>query len=324
MGHPRAPHRLGRETDAGNAAESVLQSCALIHSNELTKAYQGHAVLRGVSLEVDAGEIFGFVGPNGAGKTTFLKSLVGVVRPDSGSARVAGIDAVANPLAARRKVGYAPGETALYHRMPAADLLAFALAFHEDADLARGLDWMDRFGLPRRQRVAKFSHGMKRKLILIQALVSGAPVLLLDEPMEGLDPDARRQVESILQDEAATGRAILFSSHDLASVERVCHRVAFLRNGRLLETGTVSELLGRAGHVLQIVLREPRVRAELPDGQGLRWEGEGVRWRLEFDGALEQALARISELPVRGIRDASGGLEEVFEALYGPETEDEP
>lgn len=296
----------------------------MIRTSGLKKAYDGREVLGGLDLEVAEGEVFGFVGPNGAGKSTFLKCLIGVVRADAGEIRVAGLDARREPLAVRARVGYAPGETALYHRMRCAELIDFAIDFHPQADRGRARELMEAFELPPRRKVGQLSHGMKRKLLLTQALACGAPLLLLDEPMEGLDPDARRLVEGILRQEATDGRTVFFSSHDLASVERVCDRVAFLRAGRLLEVGTLEQLQRRLGHVLQLRLREPRERAQLPEGPGFQWQGEGRRWRLEFEGPLEAALAALQGLPLAGLQHADGGLEEVFELLYGPEAAPRP
>ena len=291
----------------------------MIRVEGLRKSYRGTPVLHGVSLEVASGEVFGFVGPNGAGKTTFLKCLLGVVLPDAGQVTIAGVDARRHALRARRNVGYAPGETAMYDSFRVRAMLEFALAFHEDASFERGRALLARFGLPEDRKVRQLSHGMKRKLLLAQAIASGAQVLMLDEPMEGLDPEARRDVESLLAQEAAAGRTVFFSSHDLPSVERVCQRVAFLRGGRLLECGPVDEILARASHTLLVRLREPRELAAMPSGEGMQWSGEGRRWRLAFEGHAEAALARLGELPIATLRDASGGLEEVFEALYGAE-----
>lgn len=298
----------------------------MLIAQDVVKRYGAREVLRGVSLEVRPGEIFGFVGPNGAGKTTFLKCVVGVARTDAGSIRVSGTDARSDALAARRMIGYAPGETAMYDGMSVNAMLRFLIGFHADADLAQGLSLIDGFGLPRNQRVRALSHGMKRKVLLAAAIASGAPLLMLDEPMEGLDPEARRQVERLLREEAARGRTVFFSSHDLASVERICDRVAFLRAGRLMECGPVTEMLERAGSVLWVRFRTPLAAAALPRGKGWRWESaqrgddeHSDRWRLTHLGDLPAVLAALALLPVAGLRDASGGLEEVFAALYGPE-----
>ena len=291
----------------------------MIRVTGLRKVYAGKPVLHGVDLDVHAGEVFGFVGPNGAGKTTLLKCVTGIAHGDAHEIEIAGVDALRRPLEARRKLAYAPSETGMYDSLRVRDMLSFALAFHPRADPERGRALLERFQLPPRRKVRALSHGMKRKLLLAQALACGAEVLLLDEPMEGLDPEARRDVEHLLAAEAAAGNTVFFSSHDLASVERVCDRVAFLRSGQVLECAPVDEVLARAGRFLHLVLREPRTVAELPSADGWEWSGADTRWRLAFPGAVEEVLPRLGELPLTSVRNASGGLEEVFENLYGPE-----
>ena len=269
----------------------------MLCATDIHKSYAAQPVLRGVSLQVDAGEIFGFVGPNGAGKTTFLKCLLGLARIDSGSMRIGQVDAITQPLAARRLCAYAPSETAMYDSMSVRAMLEFALSFHRNADFSRAVKMLASFGLPEKRKVRALSHGMKRKLLLTQALCSGTPIILLDEPMEGLDPEARRELENILQAASAEGKTIFFSSHDLASVERICKRVAFLRNGRLLECDTIANIPTRAGHSVYLHLREPLDAKTLPKSSNLSWTGTGTEWRLHYHGKLE----------------------EVFDALYGPE-----
>lgn len=290
----------------------------MILARDVNKSYPTQDVLRGVSLSVLAGEIFGFVGPNGAGKTTFLKCLAGIVRPQSGELVVGGVDVRTQPLAARRLIGYAPGETAMYDSMRVLGFLKFAIGFHHGANLKFGRELLARFEVPERKLVSSLSHGMKRKLLLAQAISSGAPVLLLDEPMEGLDPEARRLVEEMMRDMAAEGRTVFFSSHDLASVERVCDRVAFLREGRLLECAPVAEILDRVAHLVQVRFQREMDREDLPTAGGLSWEGSGRDWRLSYEGNLASTLAALSALPVARVRDTSS-LEDVFKALYGEE-----
>lgn len=297
----------------------------MLQSEGVVKRYGAREVLRGVSLEAKPGEIFGFVGPNGSGKTTFLKCVAGVVRPEAGAIQVGAADAVRDPLAARRQLAYAPSDTAMYDGLSVDAMLRFQIAFHSAADLARGRELLARFELPPRAKVRALSHGMKRKLLLAGALACNAPLILLDEPMEGLDPEARRMVETLLLQEAAHGRTVFFSSHDLASVERVCARVAFLREGALMECAPVAEVLERAGRVLWLRLRRPVAAAALPRSPGFRWSpvqadaaGSSDRWHLAFEGELAAVLPQLARLELTGLRDASGGLEEVFAALYGP------
>lgn len=288
----------------------------MISARSITKSYGDVEVLRGVSFDVESGTIHGFVGPNGAGKSTFLKSLVGVVRPCSGELVVDGIDAIEQSLEARRRIGYAPAETSLYHRLRVGELLEFAIRYHPGSDKARGLELLDSLGVPVGRKVGVLSHGMKRKLILSQAIATNAPVMILDEPMEALDPEARRIVEQLMHEEASAGRTILLSSHDLFSTQRLCSRVTFLHRGSVLRDGLVSELLsGRAGR-LHIEFSADQHSESLPKGAGLEWTGLGASWQLRFDRPLGEVLLLLGRLPVSGIRDDAGSLEDLFDNLY--------
>jgi ABC-2 type transport system ATP-binding protein len=288
----------------------VLKIC------NLKKTFGEHAVLRGVSLQVDAGSILGLVGPNGAGKSTLLRCIVGVVQPEQGTITVDGVDAIANNLEARRRTSYAPSETSLYHRMRAGELLRFATAFHARADLDRGLELLKLFQVPAKRRIRHLSHGMKRKVLMAQALVCGTGLIVLDEPMEALDPEARRCVEGLLRTAADDGAAVLFSSHDLTSTERLCDRIAFLHSGEIVREGSAVELTAEAGRVLRVSLREDRTMDQLPTAKGWTWTGSGRRWTLVYEGHAEIVLRALSTLPIAGVRDGAVSLEEVFEALY--------
>jgi ABC-2 type transport system ATP-binding protein len=295
----------------------------VIRITDLKKRFGDKVALGGVSLEVAKGEVFGFVGPNGAGKSTLLKSVLGVIRPDSGGIELGEgadrIDGIAKPVLAQRMIGYSPGETSLYQHQRAAAFLKFAISFHPKSDLELGMSLLEEFGLPPQQKIKGFSHGMKRKLLLAQAMASNAAILMLDEPMEGLDPDARRKVEGMLVDATRAGRTVFYSSHDLSSVERICDRVAFLRSGLILETGSVAEILERASHFLHLTFKQLMEPNQLPSADGVQWKGSGTRWRMSFTGTLQQALEMLPGLPIAGIRDGAGRLEDVFESLYGPE-----
>ncbi len=286
----------------------------------LQKSFGQVQVLRGVSLDVGQREIVGLVGPNGAGKTTLLKCVIGAVHPDGGTIRVGNVDAISHSLAARRQIGYSPSETALYHRLRAGELLRFAIGFHPNADENLGLTLLDELGVPKRRRVGALSHGMKRKVLLAQAISSGAPLLIMDEPMEAFDPAARRIAVSLLRSAADSGRAVLCSSHDLISTERLCDRVIFLRNGSVLREGPTGTLLAEAGRLVHITLRSPATEESLPHHAGWRWSGGGTNWTLLHEGSPEEVLAAVAHLPIASIRTGDGSLDEVFGALYAEPT----
>ena len=288
----------------------------MIKARSITKSYRGIDVLRGVSIDVEPGTIHGFVGPNGAGKSTFLKILIGVVHRDEGELDIDGFDPATSVVQVRRRIGYSPSETALYHRMRAGELLEFSLCHHPRADLSRGRELLDQLGVPPGRRVGALSHGMKRKLLISQAIASCTPLLVLDEPMEALDPEARRRVEDLLRTEVDSGRTIFFSSHDLASTQRLCSRVTFLHRGKVLRDGLMEDLLQGQGGVLQLEFREWVPKEQLPAASTVTWEGHGDSARLVYQGPLESVLSTIDALPIKSIRDDSGDLEQLFDRLY--------
>jgi len=288
----------------------------MLSVESLVKSYGANPVLRGVSMSVAQGEILGLAGPNGAGKTTLLKCIVGVVRSDAGHIQVGDRNALVQQLEARRLIGYAPSETALYHRLRAGELLDFATRYHPERDLTRGLDLLGMLGVPLRRRIGALSHGMKRKVLLAQALASGAPMLILDEPMEAFDPAARRIAVELLRASAASGAAILTASHDLASTEVLCDRLAFLSNGKVIREGPTREIVAEASRVIHLTLRTHATAETLPTATGWVWHGSGLDWTLVHDGPLEATLAQLASLPIASIRAGDCSLDEVFGSLY--------
>ena len=218
-----------------------------VEVKELTKKYGRFVALDGLSLSVERGQILGFIGPNGAGKTTTIKILVGLARPTAGSARVAGADCVGEARKIKRLVGYMPDTFGSYDNMRVAEYLDFFGAA---------------FGLPRRERarrvgaaletagaagfrdlyVEALSHGMKQRVALARTLLHDPQVLILDEPANGLDPQARIEMRQILLDLAARGKTLLVTSHVLPELARVCHRFAIITRGRLRALGTLEEI----------------------------------------------------------------------------------
>ncbi len=223
---------------------------AAIEVRNVVKTYRGLwaprvQALRGVSLMVQEGEIYGLLGPNGAGKTTLLKCLLGLVRPDSGEAKVLGLPG--EDPQARKFVGYLPEDHAFPGHRRAVPVLCFhasllGLSRTEARDHAAKL--LEQMGLSekRRAKVKAYSKGLRQRLALAQALLGQPKVLILDEPTANLDPLGRKEVKDLLLRLKAEGTAILISSHVLTEIERICDRVAILHQGRLLQEGTVEEL----------------------------------------------------------------------------------
>ncbi|HET6203633.1 MAG TPA: ABC transporter ATP-binding protein [Planctomycetota bacterium] len=283
----------------------------------LEKRYRGRVALAGIDLAVPSGEVFGLVGPNGAGKTTLLRILVGVVRPTGGEARALGHRLPAQALDVRRRTGYLPGDANLYERMRGAEFLAFALDGYAAIDRALERRLLEAFALPLGDRVRAYSHGMKRKLALAAALLPDVPLYVLDEPTEGLDPSMRQVLLEVLREQRSRGRTILLSSHDLAEVERVCDRVAFLHAGAVLDCDTIEGIRKKTARFLRATFRDP-LPPEALARAGLAVAGrEGETFLLRVDGDPAAALRSLLDLPVASLEWNRPSLADLYTALYG-------
>lgn len=223
----------------------------MILTEQLGHSYGGAPALHGLNLQVAPGEILGLLGPNGAGKSTTVKILTGLLVPTAGRARVAGFDIVRQPLEAKQRLGYVPEQPALYETLTATEFLEVVSALHhlDAATAARRRDeLLDLFGLgdQRHQRLHAFSKGMKQKVVIAAALIHRPEVLILDEPLDGLDANAARVVKELLRSLASQGRAILFCSHILEVVERMCTRLVILDKGVAIASGSAADIAAAA------------------------------------------------------------------------------
>ena len=224
----------------------------MISASNLSKAYDGKPALVALDLRVEPGEILGFLGPNGAGKSTTVKILTGLLVPDSGTASVAGFDVRAQPLEAKKRLGYVPEQPAVYDSLTADEYLdVIGCLYHlpPDASLARRTELLELFGLGevRHQRLQEFSKGMRQKVVIAAALIHRPDVLILDEPLDGLDANTALVMKELLRRLAQQGKTIMFSSHILEVVERICTRIVIIDKGRLVTQGTSAEICAKTG-----------------------------------------------------------------------------
>jgi ABC-2 type transport system ATP-binding protein len=229
-----------------------MEDAPAIELRSLTKTYGSQRALDAVTLVVGRGEIFGYLGPNGAGKTTTIKILTGLLRPTDGDARVAGFSVLEAPLEVKARVGYVPESGALYEKLAPAEYLSLVGRLYKmpgpaiEEGLAR---WLSRFQLTaqRSTPMHALSKGMRQKVCWIAALLHEPEVLVLDEPLNALDVEAVALAKDLMSELAADGRTIFYSSHLMDVVARVCSRVAVLRAGRLVASGTPGEVTASAG-----------------------------------------------------------------------------
>jgi len=297
---------------------------AAIETRGLTKYYGRVVGLEQLSLEVAQGEVFGFLGANGAGKTTTIRMLLDLVRPTSGTASILGFDCHRQSLDARRRIGYLPGEMPFYPELTGARYLRFLSAIADSpASPARLQFLLRRFDvsdLDLNRRMRDYSHGMKRKLGLIQALMTEAPVLILDEPTSGLDPLMIEAFSETVDELARSGRTTVFlSSHILSEVDRVCQRIGLVRGGQLVAVRTLSELRAAAPRRMTISFATP-VNGDMPALPGATLVSrEPGRWVLDVRGPLGDIIPRLGSLPVADVQLAAFTLDEAILRLMAAE-----
>ncbi|MFZ5564770.1 MAG: ABC transporter ATP-binding protein [Thermodesulfobacteriota bacterium] len=232
----------------------------MIDIRGLTKRYGDFTALAGVSLSVAKGEVFGFIGPNGAGKTTTIRILGGILAPTAGSVHVCGIDMAAEPEKAKAKIGFIPDRPYLYEKLKAIEFLRFTADLYgvpADGFSKKAMDMLKLFSLENWSDtlIESFSHGMKQRLIMASALLHDPEVLVVDEPMVGLDPAGIKMVKKLFRDLAGSGVSIFMSTHTLTVAQEVCDRVAVIHKGRLIATGNMDDLT-RQAHVERADLEE--------------------------------------------------------------------
>jgi sodium transport system ATP-binding protein len=224
----------------------------LVQAVGLRREFDGVVAVAGLDLEVAAGEIYGLIGPNGAGKTTTLRMLAALLRPTAGHAAIAGVDVAADPLAAKRALGFLTGSTGLYARLTVRELCRYFGTLYglRGAPLARRVDELAAaFGFTRLldRRCGGLSTGERQRVSVARAVVHDPPVLILDEPTAGLDVIGSRFIHDFVHRAAAGGKAVLFSTHYLAEAQRLCHRIGLLDRGRLIAEGPPRAILDRVG-----------------------------------------------------------------------------
>ena len=290
----------------------------VIAVEQLTKRYGPRVGVADLSLEVSAGSVFGFLGPNGSGKSTTIRTLVGLLRPNGGRARVFGLDCWADGRRVRAEVGYLPGDLRLYSWMTGRAALAIV-------GRIRGLDLTDagqalaqRFALDLTVKVRSMSRGMRQKLGLILALAHRPKLLILDEPTSGLDPIMQDRLKECLSELAALGRTVFFSSHSLAEVEDLCDRVAILRNGRLVACESIETLRARAGRRVCIRWeRQARVPIPLqPPGLLEVKRRSDAQWEASLLGTVPELVRWLANKPIEDLTISKPDLEQVFRGYY--------
>jgi ABC-2 type transport system ATP-binding protein len=219
----------------------------MIEITNLTKRYGGFTAVDDIDLVVPGGELFGFLGPNGAGKTTTMRMVAGILRPTSGTIRVAGIDLAADPLGAKARLGFIPDRPFIYEKLTGIEFLRFVAGLYNEEGSAierRAAELLEAFDLTAWQDelVEAYSHGMRQKLIISSAFIHRPAVIVVDEPMVGLDPKAAKTLKDLFREYTRRGHTIMMSTHTLEVAEGMCDRIGIIQGGKIRACGTMDEL----------------------------------------------------------------------------------
>ncbi len=282
----------------------------------LVKTFGPTRALDGLDLTVNTGEVHGFLGPNGAGKTTTIRILLGLLRADAGQARLLGGDPWGDAVTLHRRLAYVPGDVTLWPNLSGGEVIDLLGRLRGGLDQRRRDQLLERFDLDPRKKARTYSKGNRQKVALVAALASDVELLLLDEPTAGLDPLMEATFRQVISQEQHGGRTVLLSSHILAEVEALCDRVTIIREGRTVETGTLTELRHLTRTSIAAELKAPPSGlAELPGVHDLQLDGSRVHLQVDSD-QLDEVLRHLSAAGVRSLASQPPTLEELFLRHY--------
>ena len=286
-----------------------------IQAEGLTKRYGETLALDGLDLSIEPGEVYGYLGPNGAGKTTTIRLLLGIHRPTRGRAELFGLDAWADPVEAHRRVAYVSGEPFLWPGMTGAETIEFLARLHGGTDRAYRDQLVQRFELDTKKKVRALSKGNRQKVQLVAALATRADLLVLDEPTSGLDPLMEMAFRECIREAKERGQAVFLSSHILSEVEALCDRVGILREGRLVDQGTLTELRHLSTQTVEVTFSD-RV-PQLPPLPGVQVNQAGPNaLRFEVSGSVGPVINALAGHPVTALVSREPSLEEIFMHHY--------
>ena len=293
---------------------------AIIEIEKLTKWYGPHRGIVDVDLVIETGEIFGFLGPNGAGKTTTIRVLLDLIRPTSGRATVFGLDSTADGVAIHRRIGYVPGEFALYDRLTGEQTLEYFGNLRGGVDRAYRAQLVERFDLDPTRRFKEYSKGNRQKVGILIALQHRPELLILDEPTAGLDPLVQQTFFELLREVIGDGGTVFLSSHILSEVEKSCDRVAIIREGRLVKVDRVDALRDLAHHQVEIRFVGPVPTAEFEQLPGVSdvTAGDHVL-QMRVLGSITPVVHAAARYELLDFVSREPSLEDTFLAEYGRE-----
>jgi ABC-2 type transport system ATP-binding protein len=293
---------------------------AIIATQGLTKSYGASRGIADLTFGVEEGEVFGFLGPNGAGKTTTIRTLMGLLRPNAGTARIAGLDCWQQSVEVKRLVGYLPSEFALDPTLTGAQILTYLGNLRGGVDPSAIKQLANRLDLDLSKRFRAYSHGNKQKVGLVQAFMHHPRLLILDEPTNGLDPLNQQEFYRMVAEVKADGRTVFLSSHILPEVEQTCDHVGIIREGQLVKVDAVAGLRDLQHHTVELTFPQPASAAWFSGVAGVRdAAADGQTVRLTVQGDLGAVLQAAAQHGATNLTTHEPSLEEIFLRYYTPQ-----
>lgn len=293
----------------------------VIETIKLTKSYGRHEALRGVDLTVKQGDVYGFIGPNGSGKSTTIRILLGMLRKSGGEARLLGKDPWTDAVELHRKIAYVPGDVTFWPNLTGGEVINFLNSLSGKADNSRIKELLDRFQLDPKKRCRSYSKGNRQKVALVAALSSDAELLILDEPTSGLDPLMEQIFQECIFELKKQGKTVFLSSHILAEVEALCDKVAIIRQGEIVEEGTLEELRHLTRTTVTVELGKSVSLNQLQGIHDISRKEE--KWRFSVDAnAMGEVMNTLAPMGIKSLTVEPPTLEELFIRHYGDDIQE--
>lgn len=296
-----------------------MSADAVIDIQGLTKSYGKFQALRGVDMTVQKGEVHGFLGPNGAGKSTTIRVLLGLLRADGGSVRLLGGDPWKDVVELHKRLAYVPGDVSLWPGMTGGEAIDLLGALRGGLDEKRRADLLERFELDPTKRGRQYSKGNRQKVAIVAALASDVDLLILDEPTSGLDPLMENVFQEVICEAKGRGTTVLLSSHILAEVETLADQLSIIRDGRIVENGTLTELRGHTRTSIHAVLNQTPSRHQLSTFHDVQVDGLKLTGTVDSN-RIGEAMSALTPLGIASLTVEPPSLESLFLRLY--ETDD--
>ncbi|ABX42205.1 ABC transporter ATP-binding protein [Lachnoclostridium phytofermentans] len=287
-----------------------------LETTNLSKKFGKFTALDGINLKVNEGEVFGYIGPNGAGKTTTIRVLLGILQATEGSAKVFGLDAWKDAVEIHKRIAYVPGDVNLWPNLTGGEVIDLFVSLRGKQDKERREKLLKMFDLDPSKKCRTYSKGNRQKVALVSAFASDADFYILDEPTSGLDPLMEQVFQECVLEQKNKGKGIFLSSHILSEVERLCDRVGIIREGKLVETGTLSELRHLTRVSMNVETANPIDSLESMKGiYGISKQQGGLSFQVD-SAEIGNVISHISKFGVKKLESTPPTLEDLFMRHY--------